>query len=142
MKNKKKWKENEIVKQTKLTTMSFFGPRPSKVPATVTAPPPIQPTFFAPAKSSLREILEKNNCEPVPGCPFALQLLVSLHKCIKSLPKDTKEAGTDHPLAIFSSDPTGYVEDGEDAWEKWDGPLNTLLQKDPEELNRLVVVRQ
>ena len=123
--------------------MSFFGPRPSKVPATVTAPPPIQPTSFAPTKSSLREILEKNNCEPVPGCPFALQLLASLHKRIKSLPKDTKEAGTsDHPLAIFSSDPTGCVEDGEDAWEKWDGPLNTLLQKDPEELNRLVVVRQ
>ena len=98
--------------------MSFFGLCPSKVPATVTAPPPIQPTSFAPAKSSLREILEKNNCEPVPGCPFALQLLVSLHKRIKSLPKDTKEAGTDHPLAIFSSDPTGCVEDGEDAWEK------------------------
>jgi hypothetical protein len=122
--------------------MSFFGPRPSKVPATVTAPPPIQPASFLPLESDLSEILEKNDPKLIPGCPFALQLLASLHKCIESLPKDTKEAGVDHPLAGFSIDPTGCVEDGEDAWEKWDGPLNTLLQKDPEELNRLVVVGQ
>jgi hypothetical protein len=142
-KNKKKWKENEIVKRTKSMAMSFFGPRPSKVPATVTAPPPIQPASFVPPKSDLSETLsEKNDPKPIRGCPFALQLLTSLHKRIESLPKDTKEAGIDHPLAGFSVDPTGCVEDGEDAWEKWDGPLNTLLQKDPEELNRLVVVGQ
>jgi len=53
----------------------------------------------------------------------------------------TKEAGNDHPLAGFSGDPTGTVEGGKDTWEKWDGPLNTLLQKDPEELDKLVVIR-
>ena len=149
MKNKKKWKENEIVKQTKLTAMSFFGPCPAKVPATVTTPPPIQLTSFIPPKSHISEMLEskdvfqvKNNPEQICGCPFALQLLASLYKRIKPLPKNTKEAGPDRPLAGFSSDPIGCVEDGEDAWEKWDGPLNTLLQKDPEELNGLVVVGQ
>jgi hypothetical protein len=30
--------------------------------------------------------------------------------------------------------------DGEDAWEKFDGPLNTLLQKPPKELRYLVQV--
>lgn len=33
----------------------------------------------------------------------------------------------------------GCVGDDEDAWEKWDGPLNGLLQCDPEELCDLVV---
>jgi hypothetical protein len=34
------------------------------------------------------------------------------------------------------------MEDGEDAWEKWDGLLNMLLQKDTEELDKLVVIGQ
>ena len=129
--------------------MSFFGPHPSKVPATMTTPPPIQPTSFVSPKSNIGETLEsrdasqvKNNPKPIRGCSFALKLLASLHKHIKSLPNDTKEAGADHPLAGFSSDPAGCVENGEDTWEKWDGPLNTLLQKGPEELKELVVVGQ
>jgi hypothetical protein len=80
------------------------------------------------------------NSEPIRGCPIALQLLRSLTERISALPKDTTEAGEDHPLARFSGDPAGAVEDGEDAWEKWDGPLNMLLQKDPEELDKLVVI--
>jgi len=125
--------------------MSFFGPRLSKVPATVTAPPPIQPTSFIPQKSTIREApdpVSRNLSHPDRGCPSALQLLSSFHKRILSLPKDTTEAGIDHPLARFSIDPVGCVKDGEDAWETWDGPLNSLLQKDPQELNELVVVRQ
>ena len=39
------------------------------------------------------------------------------------------EADQNHPLAPFSGNPEGSVMDGEDAWEKFDGPLNTLLQR-------------
>jgi hypothetical protein len=49
-------------------------------------------------------------------------------------------ADDDHPLAMFAGDPTGCVKEGEDAWEKFDGPLNTLLQKPPHELQNLVRV--
>jgi hypothetical protein len=37
-------------------------------------------------------------------------------------------------------DPVGCVGEGEDAWEKFDGPLNGLLQKPPNELRNLVRV--
>ena len=116
--------------------MSFFGPWPAKVPPTVTNPPPIQLTLFIPTTPShmaverLKSIVTtSHNPKPICRCPIAHQLLRSLHKKISALPKDTKEAGDDHPLAGFSGDPTGAVEDGKDAWEKWDGPLNALLQK-------------
>jgi hypothetical protein len=50
------------------------------------------------------------------------------------------EADDEHPLASFAGDPTGCVKEGEDAWEKFDGPLNTLLQNSPHELQNLVRV--
>lgn len=148
MKNKKKWKEADVVNRTKSMAMSFFGPRPPKVPSTVTNPQRVEPTSFIPLKpTSQIERLESapvtpHASKPTRGCPIALQLLASLQKRIDLLPRDTKEASSDHPLARFSGDPVGSVEDGEDAWEKWDGPLNTLLQKDPAELDKLVVIGQ
>jgi len=150
MKNKKKWKEADVVNRTKSIAMSFFGPRPPKVPSTVANPLPIQPTSFIPLKPITPSHTVRPGCvgttprnpEPIQGCPIALQLLDSLQKRIDSLPKDTPEAANDHPLAAFSGDPTGSVDDDEDAWEKWDGPLNTLLQKSAEELEKLVVVGQ
>lgn len=153
-KNKKKWKEADVVNRTKSLAMSFFGPRPPKVPPTVTNPPPIQPTSFIPTTPSHKPVATEtperlnlesiattsHNPESIRGCPIALQLLRSLHERISALPKGTKEASDDHPLAGFSGDPASAMVDGEDAWEKWDGPLNTLLQKDPEELDKLVVI--
>lgn len=143
-KNKKKWKEDDVVNRTKSLAMSFFGPRPPKVPSTVTNPPCIQTTSFIPLTPTTRhmESLKStpHTSKPTRGCPIALQLLASLKQRIDSLPSNTKEASDDHPLVRFSGDPVGSVEDGEDAWEKWDSPLNTLLQKDPEELDKLVVI--
>lgn len=49
-------------------------------------------------------------------------------------------ADTGHPLAKFSVDPVGSIAEGEDAWEKINGPLNTLLQHSPESLQELVQV--
>jgi hypothetical protein len=150
MKNKKKWKEADIVNRTKSIAMSFFGPRPPKVPSTVANPLPIQPTSFIPFKPTTTSHTARLECvgttlcnpELIHGCLIALQLLASLQKRIDSLPKDTSEAAHDHPLAAFLGDPTGSVDDGEDTWEKWDGLLNTLLQKSPEGLEKLVVVGQ
>ena len=134
MKNKK---EANVVNRTKSMAMSFFGPRPPKVPSTVTNPLPIQPTLFIPLKPTTTSHTTRLECvgtaphnpEPICGCPVALQLLASLQKRIDSLPKDTTEAANDHPLAAFSGDPTGSVDNGEDAWEKWDGLLNTSSEE-------------
>jgi hypothetical protein len=146
-KNKKKWKEADVVNRTKSLAMSFFGPRPPKVPSTVTNPSCIQTTSFIPLTGTPTtgqidrlNLSTPHTSKPTRGCPIALQLLASLKQRIDSLPRNTKEASGDHPLARFSGDPVGSVEDGEDAWEKWDSPLNTLLQKDPEELDKLVVI--
>lgn len=133
------------MRRTQATAKALFGPRPPKVPAMVTAPPPIQPTSFISQKPSISHPVKlksttNDNSKPVHGCPLAIQLLDSFQKRIDALPKGIKDAGIDHPLAGFSGNPTGCVESGEDAWEKWDGPLNTLLQKTPDELDSLVVV--
>lgn len=58
---------------------------------------------------------------------------------IERLPESAPEASTSHAVAAFSFNPVGCVEGGEDAWEKWDGPLNRLLQQDAEQLHDLIV---
>lgn len=54
------------------------------------------------------------------------------------LPASVGEATNDHPLAQFSGNPVGCVSKDEDAWEKFNRPLDTVLQKQPEELHVLV----
>jgi len=62
--------------------MSFFGPRPPKVPSTVANPLPIQPTLFIPLKPTTTSHTARLECvgttprnpEPIHGCPIALQL--------------------------------------------------------------------
>ena len=50
------------------------------------------------------------------------------------------EATDDHPLAQFSSDPVSCIGEDKDGWEKFNGPLDTVLQKQLEELWELVRV--
>ena len=57
---------------------------------------------------------------------------------VEALSTDVGVANKRHPLAAFSGNPAGCVDAGKDAWEKFDGPLNTLLQKPSEELQHLV----
>jgi hypothetical protein len=57
---------------------------------------------------------------------------------VEALPQEVDEADQNHPLAPFSGNPEGSIVDGEDVWEKFDRPLNTLLQRPPEELCNLV----
>jgi len=74
-----------------------------------------------------------------PSCHLALKILDRFHSKIEGLPETIPEASTSHAVAVFSFNPVGCVDAGEDAWEKWDGPLNRLLQRDPEQLHDLVV---
>lgn len=59
---------------------------------------------------------------------------------MEALPASVGEADEYHPLAVFSGNPVGCVGEGEDAWEKFDRPLNMLLQRPPEKLQDLVQV--
>ena len=72
--------------------------------------------------------------------PLGVALLCKFHACIEALPHDVGDADEFHPLAQFAGDPMGCVEENEDAWEKFDGPPNTLLQKPQDELRHLVQV--
>jgi hypothetical protein len=56
------------------------------------------------------------------------------------LPLTVGIAGDNHPQAQFSGSPVGCIGNNEDAWEKFDGPLNTLLQKPQEELQALCCI--
>jgi hypothetical protein len=56
------------------------------------------------------------------------------------LPRDVGIADETHPLAAFSGDPTGCIDKDKDAWERFDGPLNMLLQKPTDELQHLVCI--
>ena len=70
-----------------------------------------------------------------PGCPYGNALLKQFHHHIEALP-----LGVENSPTAFAGDPTGCVGEDEDAWEKFDGPLNTVLQKSHNELKELVQV--
>ena len=121
------------------------------MPATVTAPPLVRPTAPLTLTSSSATASTSVNCvlnhpyhdkasTPLSGCPVGIALLQKFHMCIEGLPCSVGEAGDNHPLAAFAGDPVGCVGDNEDTWEKFDRPLNALLQKPSNELRNLVRV--
>ena len=75
---------------------------------------------------------------PKIACPTASKLLNRFWTRIQQLPESIEVANDDCPLAHFSGTFKGSVEPGQDAWEVWNGPLDTMLQKSPEELMNLV----
>lgn len=127
-----------------MNAQKFFVPRREAVPPNVTAPPRIQATSLPPLPGPSQVDLGPPSVPALPSsqpppCHLALELLDRFHAKIQGLPKTIPEASNDHAIAAFSFDPVGCVGDGEDAWEKWDGPLNGLLQHDAEKLRDLVV---
>jgi hypothetical protein len=60
--------------------------------------------------------------------------------CIEGLLQNVGEANANHPLAAYACDSTGCVEEDKDTWEKFDRPLNSLLQKPPDKLQYLIHV--
>jgi len=71
--------------------------------------------------------------QPKIACPTALKLLNRFWIRIQQLPESIEVADNDCPLAHFSGTFNGSVGPGQDAWEVWNGPLDTELQKSPEE---------
>ncbi|KAG6875315.1 hypothetical protein C0993_009840, partial [Termitomyces sp. T159_Od127] len=130
--NLKRWKATQVIVKSRMKAAQFFAPKAPHVEPTVSAPQPIQSTSLIPSKNQSPPMLSAN------ACPDAMKLLYTFKRKIKALPTTVKVAHANHPLAAFSSDPQGCVEDGEDAWEEWDGPLNTLLQKKEDDLRDLV----
>jgi hypothetical protein len=126
--NKLKYKDQQSLLKTQSAARRFFAPRAPNVPPTVIAPPRIHATSLAPPKPT----------PALPRCSIAHKLLVEFRNKIDTLPPEVRDADDDHPLARFSGDPTGCVEDGVDAWEQFDGPLNNVLQTSPEGLKALV----
>lgn len=141
--NKKKKKIKDAIDKTKQNASRFFHPRAPAVPSTVKVPTLVQSHTYPPNLSTTLASPLEGCPSPVPikaSCPIGVKLLQKLRSRIESLPLDVGVADETHPLAAFAEDPEGCVMDDEDAWEKFDGPLNTLLQKPPEELRYLVRV--
>lgn len=138
--NKKKRQAQESIERTKENAMKWFRPRAPAIPPTVTAPALVNAALQPSAGSS--SSMGKSAYVPptLSGCPVGIALLRKFRARINALPIDVGEADKDHPLAAFAGDPVGCVGEDEDAWEKFDRPLNTLLQRPPGELQQLVRV--
>ena len=140
--NKKKKQSQDAIKKNKQNALKWFQPRAPVMPATVTAPPLVRPTATASTSVNCthNHPYHDEASTPLSGCPVGIALLQNFRARIEGLPCSVGEAGDDHPLAEFAGDPVGCVGDDEDAWEKFDGPLNGLLQKPSNELRNLVRV--
>ncbi|KAF4596881.1 hypothetical protein EYR40_007427 [Pleurotus pulmonarius] len=143
----KKKKESNIRKQAlhkeQEKMKSFFAPRVSapRINPTVVAPPPVIAQPLAREYTPSTEEMTSNGAtEVTTGQVTGSALLDNLQLCINQLPLGADNMKEDHPLAVFAQDPVGSVPFGEDAWEVWDGPLNSALQRSPEELGQLMSV--
>ena len=140
--NKKKKKSQEAIEKNRQNALKWFRPQAAIVPSTVATPSLIHPNTSG-SSLTTASASANNRAHRSPtlsGCPVGIALLRKFRTRIEGLPRDIGEADHLHPLAEFAGDPVGCVEDGEDAWEKFDGPLNCLLQKPPDELQNLVRV--
>lgn len=148
-KQAKRNKENQRILQQRQLAKSYFT-GPPKVPSLVSRPPRIHSTITTPLQPSTSTLAPKptgirppdtSQAADLPSTSSTIACLTSFKARIIELEQDftIPEAGINHELAAFSANPEGCVGKNEDAWEKWDGPLNTLLQKEPSELRKLVV---
>lgn len=123
-KNSEKCKENlknyrlqRDLDKSRTLARNFFKPRAPLVPATVVAPPTVHSTPLPSLKPAPAPL---NAFHPPPsGCPIAVKLLSNFRTRIEQLPHDVGEAENDHPLAWFSSDPTGCVDDSSSTLPNW-----------------------
>jgi len=144
-KNLRKTKERKTQEKTSVNALKFFGFGAPKVPATVAQPARVhgmassgtQSALHSPSKSTSPSPPTQNLRHPTAP-PSNIPCLTNLYTHIQTIPTTVPEAGTDHPFAQFAGDLSSCVPDGEDAWETWDRPLNTILQKGPEDLKKLV----
>lgn len=161
-----KAKQRKGMAEKQQTLVKSYFTAPSKVPPTVSAPLRIHSTMATtvpgPASKSADNLIPQSIPQSISAslvdtvqdidsqssslgssqsCPIGMACLAKLRARIIDIDANLTipEAGETHELAAFSGDPTGCVPDGEDAWETWDGPLNTLLQREPSDLRKLIV---
>ena len=108
-------------------------------------PPTLRPAAMLPASGSQVGLVPMPTL-PTPSqtpscqisCSKAAALLTELRARIDRLPDTIELAGDECPLARFSGSFEGSVPKGEDAWEVWNRPLDTELQKSQEGMTMLV----
>jgi len=134
-------KERKTQEKTSVNTLKFFGLGAPKVPTTVTQPAHVhgimQSILHSPSKSTSLSLQQqptqnlRHSTAPPQRYPLPCEPL-------QTIPTTIPEASIDHQFAQFAGDLSSCVPNGKDAWETWDGPLNTILQKGTENLKKLV----
>lgn len=133
----------------KQAAASFFQPQARHalaVPPTVKPPP-----LLYPDPPEVLGSIQGHKNNPMPSGSSATStsvymektnLLSKLRTQIDKVPFHTQGSGQEKPavlpLARFYGILHKMVNRSEDIWEQWDGPLNTALQRSPEELEELV----
>ncbi|KZV98557.1 hypothetical protein EXIGLDRAFT_832114 [Exidia glandulosa HHB12029] len=137
-KNFKKENERSLLAKAKERGKLWFAPKPKAVPSTVHAPALMQPSTSAQAQvESAREVQYRPTTPALD--PATRDLLALLKTRIECLPDSIPLATSDDVFAGYAG--PIYVDisgDSGDAWEQFDGDLNTPLQKGPEYLRTLV----
>jgi hypothetical protein len=99
---------------------TFFGPRITLNPPTVTPPTPIHAPLIQPSvtKRDKNPPLESSviTCHQNIGSADAVQALQMLHDSIECIPTDYPLADRNHRLASFAGDPQTYVDPELDDW--------------------------
>ncbi|EDR03397.1 uncharacterized protein LACBIDRAFT_307198 [Laccaria bicolor S238N-H82] len=150
--NKEKKVAKEALAKTQAKACQFFMPRGTAVPGPsasaaklLVKPQTSRPATILPASGSqvgqapmpiLPTPSQTPSCQI--SCPRAATLLTELRARIDRLPDTIELAGDECPLARFSGSFEGSVPEGEDAWEVWNRPLDTELQKSQVEMMMLV----
>ncbi|EJD39840.1 hypothetical protein AURDEDRAFT_70847, partial [Auricularia subglabra TFB-10046 SS5] len=135
--NLKKWKAQQVVEKSKARAATMFAPRPKLVPPRVHSPelPQSGPSSSTPTSGLTHEL---PRASAVAGDAHGLAILATFRGRISALPETVPLANESHPFAGYSGRVQVILEDGQDAWEVFDGPLNTQLQQPPEHLRSLV----
>lgn len=143
-----KLKQQTALKSSQSMLANFLKPKAPYVPSTIKSSAPIgshpapQPVIEGDSHHDSNR--DSNTNEKTPKLNNQLpinqeiDLLEAFDARIKQLPPSVGIADVHHPLSQFARDPGVGMEVGEDAWEVWDGPLNTVLQRGPTELHGLV----
>lgn len=143
--NLKLEKERSVLSKAKESAKHWFGAKPKPVPSTVQAPAPIQPSTSTQTQTASTGTFElPRRANAIAASTSALDpptrdLLTRFKARIDGLPDNVPLATSDDVFAGYAGpifvDMSGY---SGDAWEQFDGDLNTPLQKGPEYLRTLV----
>ncbi|TFK58748.1 hypothetical protein BDN72DRAFT_950059 [Pluteus cervinus] len=143
-KNLKKHEKESALKKLQKSAAAIFGVRRAPpVPPTVKPPPQLHADPPTTEEATTGITTPGASTTPPSASNHSPERLNQLRARIKELPSDTNGERPDldeldRPLSRFYGNLVGCVREGEDAWEKWDQPLNVALQRSPKDLSELV----